>query len=206
MDFCKRLGQPVVFRHMFSQEEVLAGTAQRCPACWEDNYDQGRNDCPVCFGIGFASVALSDDPTLYIDTNGQIVHGDPGTGVRAPKYGGFDEPFLTWMVEPDVVEDWFKISEEGEFERVYDAEGFAPWYPKLHDNDLCVNVTLDPGNYTIASSDDRFQLKMVQQITIRGEGRLGRPQPIQSFLINQKFRMNRIPYSAHSLNAVPIDV
>jgi hypothetical protein len=206
MDFCKRLGQPIVIRHIYSPEEVKDGTAKTCPACWRSAYDQPRDDCQVCFGIGFVSTQDSFDPTLYVSQDSTIVIGDPGTGIRAPQWGGFAESFLTWMVEPDVAEDWFKITDEGVLARIYDSRGLAPWYPKLHDNDRCVNVTVDRGNWNIVDEDDRFQLKMVEQVTIRGLGKPGRPAPEQSFLVNQSFQMNRIPTSHYSLYNVPIDV
>ncbi len=112
------------------------------------------------------------------------------------------------MVEPDVAEDWFKIDSGngGVLQQVYDAQGLAPWYPTLHDNDLCVNVTLDAGGYNVIGEDARFQLKMVQQVSIRGLGKKGRPTPDQNFLVNQTFRMNRVPHTQLSLMSVPINV
>lgn len=204
MDSCRRLGQPVVFRHMYGREDVLAGIAKQCPACYSATYDQVRNDCPVCHGFGFVSV--EDNPeNLYIDTRGLIVTGDPGTGIKAPRYGGFAVPILTWMMEPDVAVDVFRINEEGVMVQTFDAQGVAPWYPQLGDNDLCINVTLGTDGYTILDTNDRFQLKRVQQVTIRGFGRQARyGSSGQPFLVAQTFEMSKAPTNS-ALYDVPVD-
>lgn len=212
MDLCRRMGQPVVFRHLYSREDVFNGDAQQCPACWDPAYDQPRNDCPVCFGFGFASIEPSPDLAAYIDSSGQLVQA-PLSGdtpvpeddwVRAPRFGGFAEPVLTWMIEPDVAVDVFRINEQGVLIQTYDAQGTAPWYPHLGDNDLCINVTLAPNDYTIIDAQDRFQLKLVQQVTIRGFGHLGRPPGGQAFLVAQTFEMSKAPTNS-SLYDVPIE-
>ena len=205
MDFCRKLGQPVIFRHMFEREDVIDGIARQCPACWDPAYDQPRNDCPVCFGFGFASIEDSDDPRAYIDQHGLLVTAplDPNPPhdpvpeedwIRAPLYGGFGQSILTWMVEPDVAVDVFRINEQGVLQQTYDAQGVAPWYPELGDNDLCMNVVLAPDGFTILETADRFQLKLVQQVTIRGFGKPGQPHsPAQRFQVAQTFQMSKAP-------------
>lgn len=205
MDMCRKMGQPVIFRHMYNQEDVIAGIARQCPACYNTVYDQVRNDCQVCFGFGFASVENHDNPNLWIDTNGRIVNttSPKPEWVRAPKYGGFAEPVLTWLMEPDVAVDVFRINDQGIMTQTYDAQGVAPWYPKLGDNDLCINVTLGNNDFSILAAHERFQLKMVQQITIRGFGKMGRPQGGQAYMVAQTFQMNKAPTNS-SLYDVPL--
>lgn len=204
MEICRKLGQPVIFRHMWNADDVNAGLAKKCPACYDNAYDQARNDCPVCFGFGFVSVENDPSGQYFIDQYGQIILGDPGTHVHAPRYGGFDKPWLTWIIEPDVAVDLFRINEQGVMIQTYDATGVAPWYPKLGDNDLCINVTLDPGGYNILDTHERFQLKMVQQVTLRGFGR--RDAAIsQPHLISQTFQMARTPENI-TTEQVPVDV
>lgn len=206
MDICRRMGQPVVFRHMFQREDVEAGTAKQCPSCYDEAYDQVRNDCAVCYGFGFVSV--EDNPqNFWIDTFGQIqlsANPDPAW-VRAPRYGGFAAPYLTWMVEPDVAVDVFRINEQGVMVQTYDATGIAPWYPALGDNDLCVNVSVGNDGYTVTATHDRFQLKQVQQITIRG---FGKRAPVSAagnpYEVAQSFQMSKSPDNAQLYN-VPVD-
>jgi hypothetical protein len=209
MDICRKMGQPVVYRHMWNEDDVTEGVARRCPACWDEAYDQVRNDCPVCFGFGFASVEETVNQDMWIDTSGQVVEdASPGSGwVRAPRYGGFGESVLTWLMEPDVAVDVFRISDQGTMIRTFDATGVAPWFPNLADNDLCVNVQLSPNDYSIVSTHDRFQLKMVQPITIRGFGKRGRPTGAggQAYRVAQSFQMSKAPANT-SLYEVPVDV
>lgn len=260
MDFCRRMGQPVVLRHQWNEDDENAGLAQRCPACFDGVYDQPRNDCPVCFGFGWASVELTANPNLYIDRNGQLADQTPAawsavtgyttgeivyhaadttdyvalapsTGVepgvtvgwqtswavhvpttptgwaRQPRYGGFDQPILTWLVEPDVAVDVFRIADQGTLVRTYEAQGTAPWYPRLGDNDLCVNVDLALNDFSIVGTNDRFQLKIVQQVTVRGFGKAGRPraQTQQAYLVEQTFQMAKFPDNSQIYN-VPVDV
>jgi hypothetical protein len=209
MDMCRKMGQPVVYRHMWNEDDVDAGQARKCPACWDEAYDQVRNDCPVCFGFGFASVENTVDADIWINLDGQLVDtASPGTGwVRAPRYGGFGEPVLTWLMEPDVAVDVFRISDLGTLLRTQEATGVAPWFPGLADNDMCINVQLSPNDYAIVSTGDRFQLKMVQPVTIRGFGKRGRPPGSggQAFKVAQSFQMAKFPPNS-SLQLVPYDV
>jgi hypothetical protein len=206
MDLCRKMGQPVVVRHMYEREDVEAGIAKQCPACYDNAYDQVRNDCPVCYGFGF--VSTEDNPfPIWIDPAGLLVETetpDP-EWVRAPRYGGFALPYLTWLVEPDVAVDVFRINEQGVMVKTYDATGVAPWFPDLSDNDLCVNVTLQPDGFTIIDTFDRYQLKLVQQVTIRGFGKRSRySSDGNPFKVAQTFQMSHSPDN-QSLYNVPVD-
>lgn len=205
-DMCRRMGQPIVFRHIYGQADVDAGIAKTCPACYDSAYKQTRSDCPVCYGVGLVSVA-NNDANLYITQDGEVVQTvfPEGGWVLAPQYGGFAVPYLQWMMEPDIAVDTFKINDAGVLEHTYDATGVAPWFPTLGDNDLCINVDLNSDGFTIAETLDRFQLKRVQQITIRGFGRRTLPSTNgQPLLVSQTFQMNKIPTNSH-LYDVPTD-
>jgi len=208
MDLCRRMGQPVIVRHMYSIEDLNSGVAQKCPACYSDSYDHVRGDCPVCYGMGFASVELNEaDPLLWITTQGTVVQtsSPPAGAIQAPRYGGFGVPYLTWLVEPDVAVDVFRITDQGVMTQQYDSQGFAPWTPTVGDNDLCINVTLAKDGFTIEGELDRFQLKKVQQVTIRGFGRRTKPGSLgQPLLVAQTFEMNKVP-SNTILETVPVD-
>lgn len=198
------MGQPVILRHMYGLEDVAAGVAKQCPACFDPAYNQTRSDCVVCYGQGFVSVADNPDG-LFIDQNGQIQSTSGPGWVPAPQYGGFSVPFLTWMVEPDIAVDVFRINDQGVMVQQYDAQGMAPWFPTVGDNDLCINVTLANDGFTILETLDRFQLKRVEQITVRGFGKRSTPGSNgQPHLVAQSFQMNKVP-STNKLYAVPTD-
>jgi hypothetical protein len=209
MDVCRKMGQPVIYRHMWTEEDAELGFAKRCPACYDEAYDQTRGDCPVCFGFSWVSVEDSVNPNLWITTSGVVVEDDtPAAGwVRAPRYGGFAESVLTWLMEPDVAVDVFRVSDQGTMVRTYEATGVAPWFPLLADNDLCINVELAPDDYSVVETGDRFQLKMVQPMTVRGFGKRGRPRGSggQAYCVGQTFQMAKVPTN-NNLYEVPHDV
>lgn len=206
MDACRRVGQPVIVRHIWNREDVSNGLAIECPACYDKAYDQPRGDCPVCFGIGLVSVELDPTGELYIDTKGQLVLGDPGTHIRAPHFGGFGEPYLTFVIQADTSVDVLRKDEQGILDQTYDVTAIAPWFPTLGDNDLCTNVVLGGDGVTIDTIGDRYQLKRVQQITVRGFG--ARPHYIaggQIYLLQQSCSMNKIPNN-NILYQVPAEI
>jgi hypothetical protein len=169
MDMLRKSGQPVILKHRFSTKDVENGVAKTCPACWDEDLQQTRGDCPVCFRVGYVSV--EDDPTNYIDNRGRLTT-DPSTGVAAPLFGGFGQGYLTWMIEPDASVDVFKPDEAGVMVQTQQAQGYAPWYPTLFDNDLCINVSLARDGQTVLSTNERWELKLVNPNTIRGWGSL----------------------------------
>jgi hypothetical protein len=200
MDMCRRHGEPVILMHQFNNEDVDKGIAKTCPYDYDDDYGQVRENCPICFGVGF--VSMEDQPDRWIDNDGTITDYDPGTHVHAPVYGGYGPRYLTWMVEPDKPVDIFKISDQGVMVQTQQAEGYAPWFPDLHDNDLAVNVILNSNGFTIADDAERFQLKMVNPVTLRG---FGRRAQYQAFKVAQSFEMARVP-DDNILQQVPLDI
>lgn len=203
---CKHLGAPVVWRHAYGLQDLDSGVAKRCPACYSTTYKQGRSDCPVCYGT--ALVSVEDNPeTFWIDSDGLIIEAgsQPAGTVRAPRFGGFAIPYLTWLVEPDVKVDTFRLNEQGALVQQYDAKAFAPWTPTMGDNDLLINVSLGLSGYDVVGTHDRFTLKQVAQVTSRGLGKRGVPKPLgQPFLVMQSFEMNKVAIN-HPFNAVPVD-
>ena len=217
MDFCRRMGESVILKHQYNNRDYLAGQAfldnggivtkdtdpmlaKHCPACWDDERDMAKNTCKVCFGVGFVSLVY-DDITHKLIENGKLSDVDLGSHQRAPKYGGYGPGFITWMVEPDVAVDVFRINEQGVMVQTENAQGVAPWYPDLGDNDLCINVELDRNLQTIIDIEDRFQLKLTNPNTVRGFGRRG---IFQNYKVSQQFAMARIPENTVWYD-VPVD-
>ena len=197
MDMFRYLGQPVIHKHRFSPLDEDEGTAKKCPACFDDEYGNVRQDCPVCFGTGFVSV--ENHPTKFINDSGRLT--TTPTAVVAPLYGGFGRPYLTWVAEPDVRFDVFKITEEGVFQRIAQAMAVAPWYPEMSDNDLLIDVEVSSNN-VIQQVRDRYELKQSQPITVRGFGI--RTQGKHEHKVQQSFEMSLLPKPHHYYN-VPVD-
>lgn len=211
MDFCRKLGQSVLLKHQWNNNDVREGLAKECPACFDPAYRQTRNRCPVCFSIGFVSVEDDDITNLYIEEGELVDQVHQINEVRAPKYGGFGPGYITWMIEPDTPVDIFKIGEGGVIVQTQQAQGIAPWFPELHDNDLAINVHLDRnleiedvnefGDGRTNNTYERYQLKLTNPITIRGFGRRAQDQDYQ---VQQTFEMSHVPLD-NILYRVPID-
>lgn len=206
MDFCRRMGEAVILKHQYNNDDYNAGTkflddggtvdantdpllAKHCPACWDGVYNNTRSDCPVCFGVGFVSLVNDNITNKWVE-NGGLSDTNLGSNTPAPKYGGYGPGYITWMVEPDVAVDVFRINEQGVMVQTENAQGVAPWFPDLGDNDLCINVELSRNQQTILKAEDRFQLKLTNPNTIRGFGRRG---VFQNYKVSQQFAMARIP-------------
>lgn len=201
----RRMGTPVVIKHMYNDDDVEAGVAEPSPN-FSNIYKQTRADDPVSFGSGFVSVEKSDDEWIN-PSNSRIVTTKPTpTAPLAPKYRGFGPGYLTYIILPDVTEDWYKHSEEGVFTRVRSARVQAPWWPEIHDGDLITEVTMDDGGHLL-STGARYQAKMATPNSIRGLDRRGRKEfnsHPNTHVVNQQFEMSRLPDN-HPLMEVDMD-
>ena len=199
-DMNRTMGQPVVWRHRFTivdldkpytlalpnRKEMVIAT-KRCPACYDDVYAQPRSDCRVCYGSTI--VSTETDPTRWISTNGRLVESE--TEVPAPLWRGFGPPVLTWIMEPNAPEDVFKISEHGVLTRSEQNRGFAPWYPRMGDGDIVINVDVNKSTgYSVVETRERFLLATVTQETVRGFGKMTTDR---SYVVSQSFEMTRLP-------------
>lgn len=52
-DYFNKLGQPVIFKHKWTNDDVAAGLAQYCPYCFNKAWKQPSQVDPYCFGTGF---------------------------------------------------------------------------------------------------------------------------------------------------------
>jgi hypothetical protein len=197
LETMRRLGTPVLVKHMYTARDEKLGVAVKSPGM-DTVYGQPRHDDPLSHGVGFVSVELSENE-WYNATTGQIVvsNTSPGVGwARAPKYRGFGPGYLTYIIEPDVAEDVFKLTEAGALIQTQSATAQAPWFPEINDNDLLVNVILDRAG-TIIETKERYQAKMTNPISIRGLQRRGRREFGEDggnrFMIGQQFEMTLVP-------------
>lgn len=197
LETLRRMGTPVIIKHMFNDQDRKAGIAEKSPGMARA-YGQTRHDDPLSYGTGFVSVERADNE-WYNTTTGviQIADESPGTGwAQAPLYRGFGQGHLTYIIEPDVAEDLFKLNEAGVMIEVQNATAQAPWYPEINDNDLIINVVVD-NQFNILETQERYQAKMTNPITMRGLQRRGRREKTElggnRFMINQAFEMTLIP-------------
>src|SRR4051812_32487758 len=74
----RRLGSPVVVKHMYTAQDVDDGIAEPSPG-FDDVYGQTRNKDPLSYGMGFVSVQKSDNEWYNIET-GKIVVANSSPG------------------------------------------------------------------------------------------------------------------------------
>lgn len=203
----RRMGSPVLVKHMFLPTDVDTGIARESPT-FDDAYGQVRNRDPFSHGIGYVSAEKSTDE--WISPNGAIVDSltSPGADyIPAPKYRGYGPGYLTYIIEPDAATDFFKRSTTGALIQVQTATAQTGWFPNINDNDLIVNVTLnDVGE--IADVHERYQTKTVNPVSIRGLDRKGRREYSgdngNRHIVNQQFEMTLVPGNS-TLQQVEVD-
>lgn len=208
-ELMRRMGTPVMIKKMLTEEDVLAGTAETSPN-FNDIYGQSRNRDPIDHGIGYVSKEKSTNEWINTATSKIITaNTSPGAGyIPAPKYRGYGPGFITYIIEPDAAEDYFKHTPEGVLIKVQTATAQAPWWPDINDNDLLVHVELDRGGY-IVGTQERYQAKMTNPVSIRGaRERRGRQEYSGDFgsryVINQTFQMALLP-RIHEAMKVEVD-
>lgn len=193
----KRLGTPCLIKHMYNAADVEEGIAEKSPY-YDDVYGQTRHNDPVSHGIGYVSVEKSDNE--WISPEGAIVVSadSPGANyVRAPRFRGFGPGYLTYVILPDVAEDFFKLDPTGALIRIQTARAKMGWFPEANDNDLLILCEIDKEG-TITTVEERYQLKQTTPTTIRGLDRRGRRgQETMDFgnqhRVNQTFELTLIP-------------
>lgn len=192
----RRLGTPVIVKHMYTIEDVEKGIAVESEN-FSSVYKQTRHDDPLSHGVGYSSVERSENE--WVSPKGALVVSDvsPGAGYTpAPKYRGFGPGYLTYVILPDVAEDLFKLTESGVLVRTQTAQVQMGFYPEVNDNDLLIIAQIDR-NERIVGTRERFQAKMTNPISVRGYDRRGRREYTEDFgnrhIVNQQFEITRVP-------------
>lgn len=209
MEMMQRMGAPVLVKRMYTIEDVDASPprAQYSPA-WDTIYKQVRHNDPLSNGVGFCSLDTQPgewyDPVTFAITVTDPDAHNPGDGtldglsLPAPRYRGYGPGFLTYAILPDRPEDVFKLDAQGVLTRTQNAKAQLPWWPLLGDNDLLITVEIDRAGL-ITASYERYQLKMVQPITMRGNDQRGQREFGQAnaggnrFWVGQETEMELVP-------------
>jgi len=188
---------------MWNDHDAHTGIAEPSPI-FDDVYGHTRQDDPISHGQGFVSKVKSTDEWIAPDAT--ITAVDPGDAPLAPRFRGYGPGFLTYIIEPDVAEDFYKHTETGLFTRIQQARAVAPWWPDINDNDLLIHVTLDRQGKVIGTHE-RYQAKMGDPISVRGldrRGRRGYGQENNRHVVQQTFDMTLLP-ELHPAYGVEID-
>lgn len=200
-DTMRWMGTPVLLKRIYTIEDVENGVATQSPSM-DPIYGQAPSEYdPLSYGVGYVSVATQQGE-WYDPASGavyaNVTNPDPSY-LPAPLYRGYGPGFLTYAILPDRPEDVMRFTPQGTLIRTQTGRIQLPWWPQLGDNDLVIEVELNP-NGTIAKTNERYQLKMVTPQTLRGLDRSGRREfdslsGGNRYWIGQEADLVRIPYS-----------
>jgi hypothetical protein len=178
LETLRRFGTPVLIKHMYTIKDVEEGIAE--PSVGQDSiYQQPIHDDELSYGVGYVSVEESPvgewiKPATETEAAELVISEEPEPEwIKAPLYRGYGPGYLTYVILPDVPEDVYKLTEEGSLIRTQQARLQLPWHPQVGDNDLLITVQID-GTEKIIETYERYLLKQVAPITMRGAAALSR--------------------------------
>jgi hypothetical protein len=114
--------------------------------------------------------------------------------------GGYADGIVVFVTMGDSQEDVIRFDPQGVMIRDRHPGMSAPWLPKMGDGDLIIQAEFDPNTYDILDLSDRYVLKEVTPVTMRGPGRSWGGK---GFLVNQESLLDRLPLGNHLYN-VPV--
>lgn len=178
LETMRRMGTPVLIKHMFTIQDVEKGIAEASVGL-DTVYQQPIHDDQLSYGIGYVSVEKAPrgewiKPATETETAELVIQEEPEPEWEpAPLYRGFGPGYLTYAILPDAPEDVYKLTEEGSLIRTQQARLQLPWFPQVGDNDLLIPCEIDAAE-NILQTFERYQLKQVYPITMRGAAALQR--------------------------------
>lgn len=177
LETMRRMGTPVLIKHMYTEQDVEEGIATLSEN-YDTTYQQSIHDDEFSYGVGRCSVETAQGEWIKPSTETEeaqlIITEEPEPEwTPAPLYRGYGPGYLTYAILPDAPEDRYKLTEEGSLIRTQQARLQLPWYPQVADNDLLIVVEID-ATEKIVQTFERYQLKMVSPITMRGAAALQR--------------------------------
>jgi hypothetical protein len=201
METMRRLGTPVLIKHKYNIDDVSSGEAEST-SNWDTIYKQSEYDDPLSYGAGFCSVETARNewirPASEEDNAELVISASRPEEeyIPAPLYRGWGQGYLTYVILPDVPMDVFKLTDEGALIKIQQARIQLPWWPQVGDNDLMIVVELN-ATEKIINTFERYSLKKVNPISMRGRDRWGRREFESGggnrFLIGNYCEANKIP-------------
>jgi hypothetical protein len=116
--------------------------------------------------------------------------------------GGFADGVITYVTIGDTDEDVFTLSDQGALLYERHPGLVAPWTPLLGDGDLIIVAELAPNGHDIVELGDRYELREVSPITMRGPNYKNTVHT-KPYIVNQEAQIDLLPYG-HELYTVPI--
>lgn len=118
--------------------------------------------------------------------------------------GGFGDPTIVFVTIQDTAQNTVKIGPQGVLLMDQHPQLTAPWLPLMGDGDLIILADFTPGSYEILDTHERYELREVKPITIRGPEFRTSSTTLKRLRISQDSQVDRLPYG-HQFYDVPIE-
>lgn len=109
-----------------------------------------------------------------------------GTGIL----GGYADGVIAWMTFSDAAQTNIRIGQGGILLFDREPQLTAPWLPELGNGDLIITADFEADTFTIEEERDRFVLKEVEPVTMRGFQK--KVQTVE-YRVNQRSQIDRVP-------------
>lgn len=118
--------------------------------------------------------------------------------------GGFADGAIVYVTLQDAAQDVIRVTPQGILQMDQNPALTAPWIPELGDGDLVILATFEGGNWDVDDVHERYLLRMVEPITMRGPGWNNRNSTTSKrFRISQQSAADKVPLG-HEFYNVPI--
>lgn len=119
--------------------------------------------------------------------------------------GGYEDAQIVYVTIQDASTDVIRVLPSGILSMDTHPNVTAPWLPLMGDSDILIMADFVPGTWEIADLHERYELREVTPITIRGPGWGRQSSTIPSrFRISQQAQADRLP-PGHPLYEVPLN-
>jgi hypothetical protein len=117
--------------------------------------------------------------------------------------GGFGDPSIVFVTLQDAPQQTVKIGPQGALMLDQHPQLTAPWLPFMGDGDLVILADFTPGTWDVLDTHERYELREVRPITIRGPEFRTSSTTLKRLRISQEASVDRLPYG-HPFYDVPI--
>jgi len=114
--------------------------------------------------------------------------------------GGYADAQIIYATFSDATEDRIRVGPQGVLMFDREPQVIFPWLPDMGNGDLLITADFEPDTVTVIDTDDRYVLKEVTPVTIRGFQR--KVQTVE-FKVQQNAQIDRVPDGDH-LYDVPL--
>lgn len=118
--------------------------------------------------------------------------------------GGFGDPTIVYVSLQDAPQQTVKINAQGVLMMDQHPQLTAPWLPLMGDGDLIILADFIPGSWDVVDTHERYELREVRPITIRGPEFRTSSTTLKRLRISQEASVDRLPLG-HPFFDVPIE-